>query len=200
MDGSDLAPSRLEHAYLKIADLAEVRKGQPLGLIAYAGSAHLVLPPTRDTAIVARMASEISPAIMPVPGDRLDLALDEAVRILTEGKKGGSVVVIADQVDTEPGLLAKIDTQSVPIQFLVFNGAQSPPESLTAAAETVNGRVEPLTVDSSDITTIVRRAAGKALPAEDAFSNQWRESGYWLVPFIALILLTGFRREEGEGV
>ena len=49
----DPAPSRLERARLKIADLAEARKGQPLGLIAYAGSAHLVLPPTRDTAVVA---------------------------------------------------------------------------------------------------------------------------------------------------
>ena len=61
MESPDPAPSRIERAHLKIADLADIRKGQPLGLIAYAGSSHLVLPPTRDTAVVAQMAAEISP-------------------------------------------------------------------------------------------------------------------------------------------
>lgn len=196
MEQSDLAPSRLQHAYLKIADLAEARKGQPLGLISYAGTAHLVLPPTRDTAIVARMAAEISPAIMPVPGDRLDLALAESVRILTDGQKGGSIVVFADEIDTDQGLLKKVDTQSVPVQFLVVNGAPSPPANLTEAASMLDGDVESLAVDGSDISAIVRRAAGKALPAEDELSNQWQDSGYWLVPLIALILLFGFRREK----
>ncbi len=84
MEQSDLEPSRLERARLKIADLAAARRGQPLGLIAYAGSAHLVLPPTRDTAIVASMAAEIAPGIMPEPGDRLDLALALAQRVLAK--------------------------------------------------------------------------------------------------------------------
>jgi Ca-activated chloride channel homolog len=35
MEKSDIAPSRLERARLKIVDLAEARKGQPLGLIAF---------------------------------------------------------------------------------------------------------------------------------------------------------------------
>lgn len=201
MEQSDLAPSRLEHARLKIADLAEARKGQPLGLISYAGSAHLVLPPTRDTAIVARMAAEISPEIMPVLGDRLDLAITEAVRILIDGNKGGSIVVFADEVDTDRGLLKKVDTQSVPVQFLVIKGSQSPPANVNSAADLVSGNVESLAIDGSDISTIVRRAAGKALPAEDELSSQWQESGYWLVPVMAMILLFGFRREKlGEKV
>ena len=75
MDLADLAPSRMERARLKIADFAAERKGQPLGLVAYAGSAHLVLPPTRDTSVVAAMAAEISPAVMPEPGDDLAQSL-----------------------------------------------------------------------------------------------------------------------------
>jgi len=102
MDQPDPAPSRLERAQLKISDLADARKGQPLGLIAYAGSAHMVLPPTRDTAVVAQMAAEISPAIMPVPGDRLDLALREAVRVLADGDQGGCIVVLADSAAVDP--------------------------------------------------------------------------------------------------
>ena len=45
MDREDLMPSRMERARLKVVDFANGRKGLPVGLIAYSGSAHLVLPP-----------------------------------------------------------------------------------------------------------------------------------------------------------
>jgi Ca-activated chloride channel family protein len=201
MEQPDPAPSRLEHARLKIADLAETRKGQPLGLIAYAGSAHLVLPPTRDTAIVARMAGEISPAIMPTPGDRLDLAIGEAARILTEGQQGGSIAVLADTVDTDPRMLNMVQAETaVPIQFLALNSSgSSPDQTLLSAADILNANVEPLTIDGGDIAAIIRRSAGRSLPAEDELSNQWHEAGYWLVPIVCLLLLGGFRREKREG-
>lgn len=201
MEQPNPAPSRLEHARLKVADLAEARKGQPLGLIAYAGSAHLVLPPTRDTAIVARMAAEISPTIMPTPGDRLDLAIGEAVRILIEGEKGGSIAILADTVDTDPQMLKILQAEiAVPIQFLALNSSgSSPDQTLLSAADILNAIVEPLSIDGSDIAAIIRRAAGRSLPAKDDFSSQWHEAGYWLVPLLCLILLSGFRREKRMG-
>jgi len=203
MEKSDLEPSRLEHARLKIADLCAVRKGQPLGLIAYAGSAHLVLPPTRDTAIVESMAREVSSAVMPTQGDRLDLAIREAGRILREGEQGGSIVVVADGVGVEPQLLQAIkDEVSFPVQFLAVNTPGSPEDkSLVAAAKMLKASVEPLRVDGRDISAIVRRAAGSAAAVGDTSREQWQEEGYWLVPFIALLLLLGFRRKRtGEEV
>ena len=97
MDLDDMLPSRMERARLKVADFATARKGQPMGLIAYAGSAHLVLPPTRDTSIVASMAAEISPEIMPKLGDDLAAALQLADRTL--GDTRGTVVVVADDAE-----------------------------------------------------------------------------------------------------
>ncbi len=94
MNQSDLMPSRMERARLKVADFAAERKGQPLGLVAYAGTAHLVLPPTRDTSVVATMAAEISPEIMPKQGDNLVGALQLAVNTL--GDSGGSIVVLPE--------------------------------------------------------------------------------------------------------
>ena len=94
MDQADLLPSRMERARLKVADFAAERKGQPLGLVVYAGSPHLVLPPTRDTDVVAKMAAEISPEIMPKPGDDLVGAIELATRTL--GDAGGSIVVMTD--------------------------------------------------------------------------------------------------------
>ncbi|WP_193215028.1 vWA domain-containing protein [Luteolibacter marinus] len=193
MDATDPAPSRIERAGLKLADLAQARRGQPLGLIAYAGSAHLVLPPTRDTAIVAGMAAEISPSIMPVPGDRLDLALARA-RDLLAGQ-GGSVLVVADSIDTDPALLEK--PQDLSIQILAINSPGSSQEaSTTAAGRSLGATVTALAPDDRDIDAIVRRAARPPVARAGEGGTRWQEAGYWLVPVIALLTLAGFRREQ----
>ena len=193
----DPAPSRLERAHLKIADLAEARKGQPLGLIAYASSAHLVLPPTRDTAIVAKMAAEVSPEIMPTPGDRLDLALREAARVLADGKQGGSIVVLADAVDAEPAALAALRKDvSIPVQFLAINPPESSQnDSLRAAAKTLGAGVEQINVEGNDIAAIVRHAANAPVARRGQQGERWQEAGYWLTPLVGLVVLASFRRE-----
>jgi Ca-activated chloride channel family protein len=202
METPDPAPSRLERARLKIADLAEARKGQPLGLIAYAGSAHLVLPPTRDTAVVARMAAEISPDIMPAPGDRLDLALRETARVLADGQHGGSAVVLADSVDTDRALLEALRKDfSVPVQFLAINAPESSQnDSLRAAARILGAKVEALDVEGNDVAAIVRRAASAPVAKAGAQGERWQEAGYWLTPLVGLVLLAAFRREENVEV
>ena len=201
MDTPDPVPSRLERAKLKIADLAEARKGQPLGLIAYAGSAHLVLPPTRDTAIIARMAAEISPGIMPVAGDRLDLALREAARVRGEGSQGGGIVVFADSVDADASLLDPLKKElGLPVQFLAINTPKSLQDAtLRAAAKTLGADVAALDVEGEDIAAIVRRASGASIAKAGTQGERWQEAGYWLVPLVALVLLSSFRKEaNGE--
>ena len=94
MDTPDPEPSRIERAHLKIRDLAKARKGKPLGLIAYAGSAHLVLPPTKDTDAVATTAAEVSSRIMPLAGDRPDLAIARAADLLENN--GGTLLFLTD--------------------------------------------------------------------------------------------------------
>ena len=204
METPDPAPSRLERARLKIADLANARSGQPLGLIAYSGSAHLVLPPTRATEVVTQMATEISPDIMPVQGDRLDLALAEAQRILSEVGQGGSVVVFADSVDTDVDMLrdaaAAIKASAqIPVQFLAINSVDSTQsESLQKAAGILNASVVRLDIDDQDVATIVRRAASAPRAQQGDNADRWQETGYWLVPIVAAFVLLSFRREEQE--
>ena len=201
MDIPDPAPSRLERARLKIADLADARKGQPLGLIAYAGSAHLVMPPTRDTPVIAQMAGEISPSIMPEPGDRLDLALMEAERVLKRGKQGGGILVLAEAVDTDPALIAAARKKlSFPVQFLAINSPDSSQDNaLRSAARSLDGKVVPISAGDDDIASIVRRASRTPVAAKGGKGELWQEAGYWMVPAIALIVLLSFRRvEEGE--
>lgn len=191
------APSRLERARLKIADLAQARQGQPLGLIAYAGSAHLVLPPTRDTAVVAQMAAEIGPDVMPIPGDRLDLALGEAARVLEKGELDGSLVVLADTATIDPARADVLRNElPFPVQFIAINTPRSPEDqALRSAARTLDAAVETFDVGGEDVSTIVRRAARSPVAQRGEQAGRWQEAGYWLIPLLALAAAFTFRRE-----
>ncbi|MCO6046607.1 VWA domain-containing protein [Aeoliella sp. ICT_H6.2] len=192
-------PSRMERAHLKIEDLAELRQGQPLGLIAYAGSAHLVLPPTHDTEVVAKMASQVSPAIMPKPGDRLDLAIEQATKLLAQLQQGGSLLVVADtaEIDTQAvAALSKLEP-SFPIQFLSLGGDDSPEGvSIQQAAGKLHAEVQALAVDDQDLTSVISFAERRAFQGLAGESDRWQEAGYWLSPVIALIVALSFRRRR----
>ena len=197
MDTPDPAPSRQERAHLKIADIAEVRQGQPLGLIAYAGTAHLVLPPTKDTSVVAQMAAEISADIMPVAGDRLDLAIKMAGEALGSEGEGGRLLVITDSVGADPKAIrdAQEAAGELPVHFLVINHPDSSDlETLRSVAKGLKAPVQELTPDDADVRAITRAAA--RVPGRGAGDSKarWQEAGYWLTPALALMVAGSFRR------
>lgn len=192
-------PSRMERAHLKIADLAKLRKGQPLGLIAYAGSAHLVLPPTRDTDVVAKMASEVTPEIMPKPGDRLDLAIEQAAKLLSEQQQGGAILVVADSAELDGQTVTRLNEldQSFPIQFLALVDEGSPETtSVQKLARSLHASMEQLAVNDDDINAIVDFAERRASSGIAGESSRWQEAGYWLTPVLALIVALSFRRQK----
>ncbi len=196
----DFAPSRMERARLKVADLAAARRGQPLGLIAYAGSAHLVLPPTRDTSLVSIMAGEIAPEIMPVDGDDLAAALELAGRRL--GEQAGSIVVIADTVAPQnvPALVDFRSRHDVSVQFLAVAHRGTPElDALEQAASALDGGLTLLTPDASDVDAIVRALAHAPVAASATGQRaRWAEDGWWLVPIVAVLVLGSFRRERAR--
>ena len=199
MDLSDLAPSRMERARLKVADFADERKGQPLGLITFAGTAHLVLPPTRDTAVVATMAAEISPAIMPRSGDDLPGALNLATQIL--GDAGGAIVVVADTIAADESRLAEFQNDNrLPVHILAVARPDTPElDAIRRAATVLGADATVMTPDLSDVQSLVKGTAKAPVAARVAGAGaRWAEAGWWLVPLIALISLASFRRIENK--
>ncbi|HOY58859.1 MAG TPA: VWA domain-containing protein [Verrucomicrobiota bacterium] len=192
------APSRIERARLKIADLAEAWKGRALGLIAYAGTAHLVLPPTRDTALAVGMAAAIGPEVMPEPGDRLDLALREANRALRDGQRGGSVVVLADAVGTDLAALRAVEEETpFEVQFLAISDRDaSQDDSLRSAARVLKAALVPISIEDQDVATIARRAARQVGALSEGRGGRWQEAGYWLVPLVGAGVLTSLCLER----
>jgi Ca-activated chloride channel homolog len=190
----DLQPTRLDRARLKIADLLEARKGAATGLVAYAGSAHLVLPPTQDSALVNTMAAALAPEVMPrQDGDDLADAVQLADRTLAEGAQGGSIVVFADAA---PGKLPSFKT-GAPVSLVALlpaDRSRADP-GLSATVSAFNGRLVTLTPDGADISALAKALAREGAPPPIAGeAPRWSEAGYWLTPLLALIALFWFRR------
>jgi Ca-activated chloride channel family protein len=195
MNQSDLLPTRMERARLKVADFASARLGQPSGLVAYAGSAHLVLPPTRDTDVVTTMSAEIAPEIMPKPGDDLAIALRLAAR--TFGDTGGSMVIVTDTVapGNDASLAGFRAESSLPVHFLAIARSGTPElDSIRRAARSMRSSVTVMTADSADINALVRKTAGVSVSTSQEDGVRWAETGWWLTPLLALFSLSTFRR------
>jgi Ca-activated chloride channel family protein len=197
MTTTDLAPTRLDRARQKISDLLEAREGGAAGLIAYSGSAHLVLPPTADSKVVLAMAAALTPQIMPREGDRLADAVALAARVLRDGGKGGSILIVADTVAPGREEALKKSAGQVPVVFF----AVAPPASveadkaLQAAVSALDARLVKTTIDNDDVEALARRLAdrsGASVPPGE--TERWQETGYWLSFLIVALVLGWFRR------
>ncbi len=204
MTTPDLAPTRLDRARQKIADLLKAREGAPAGLITYSGSAHLVLPPTPDREVVTGMAGALSPVIMPREGDRLADAVKLAADVLRDGGRGGSIVVVADTVapgQTEALRAATAGKDPAAWRPPVVVMAMAPPRAVDAdaalkdAVSALDARLVVTTINNDDVQSVAARLSGSgSAPATPGEAPRWQEAGFWLTPFIALLVLGWFRR------
>ena len=196
MENSDVQPSRLERAKQKIRDLMEIRQGASTGLIVYSGSAHLVMPITRDDRIINMMLEDITPELMPVEGDVLTEALKLADRMVGQSGLPGSLLVIADTV--APGQQTDQNAHEItfPVQFLsMLPEGSSLDQGLLTLAKKLDARVERLSIDQADVQQIAGRAETKQAEIVDPKQGERRkDSGYLLLPLIGLAMLMWFRK------
>ena len=106
MDASDVAPTRLEAAKHTLHDLIQRRSGARVGLIAYAGSAHLVLPPTDDPSLLDTFIQALGTDLIGKPGKDLVAVIKQAQRLLAAERSPGTLVLLTDGADT--GQLAEV--------------------------------------------------------------------------------------------
>jgi Mg-chelatase subunit ChlD len=209
MLAQDIQPSRLERAAQKIHDLLAQRPGTRTALVAYAGSAHLVMPLTRDAELVMRFAAELSPAIMPMQGDAAAEALTLAEEQLRKSGLRGSVLLITDGVPAEqlPQLAAYRKQAGVPVQLLAMAAAPGvplPPDSppapvldraaLDKAADALGATLTIVSPDDRDVRWLTRHTETSLVAAStEQTGERWKDMGYWLVFAVAALMLVWFR-------
>lgn len=196
MLASDVQPSRLARAKHKLRDLLDIREGQATGLVVYSGSAHLVMPLTRDKRIVSAMVEDLTPDLMPIDGDALLDALQRAKAMLERSGVPGSALIIADVVSPAQADKLSATGLKLPVQFLsLLPPGTAVDAGLQSAASSLGATVIEMTIEPSDVQRAARGAeASIQSVAASSEGARWQDAGYALLPLIALLSLMWSRK------
>ncbi|WP_395607389.1 VWA domain-containing protein [Pseudomonas sp. B22129] len=191
MDTADVPPTRLTAAKQKLHDLIQRRKGARTALLVYAGSAHLVLPPTDDPALLDTFIQALGTDLISKPGKDVAGVIDQAKRLL-EGTPG-TLLLVTDGADVAQLPALKQHLANSPLQVLVLALGSNP--TLKELASATDAPLGSLTLNEDDLDWI-------ELHAQQHFQNadeqqrllQWKDAGYWLCWPLLLIALLSVRR------
>jgi Ca-activated chloride channel family protein len=221
---ADLPPDRATRARYAIDDLLRAAHDANIGLIVFAGEAHIVVPLTSDVATVRALLQPLSPAIMPEAGDDLAPALDDAGQLLRQaGSRNSKVIVLSDGYDDPDRVLAaakSLREQGAVIEVVGIGTANGAPEmnangsfvqdaqgrsvmaklpigELQGLAAAGGGRYWPLT-DLNGLVNTLRAERSNPLEQDQLASNlrvdTWRNEGIWLLPPLLLLAAAFARR------
>ncbi len=219
MRSNDLQPTRLDRARFKVLDLLEQRTGSRTALIAYAGSAHIVMPPSTDAAVLKLFLDSLDPAIMPNPGTNAASVLPLADQVLADETAIGTILFVTDGFATQdiPALAeysGKGDGASL-VALVVGKdegGVALLPDG-SAVMDPAGGRLD-TSIDTgllqraeseagvavvraetgdNDVRGLIREINSNLQPADDP-NAQWLDEAWWFVLLATVLALPVFRR------
>ena len=120
MNAIDVQPTRLQRAQQKIRDLLALRSGARTGLIAYAGSSHMVLPLTDDAKVIEMYVVSLETGLMPVAGKDPSKALKHAEEILAKETTPGTILFVTDGIAEKYSAAFAEHKKASPHQVLVL--------------------------------------------------------------------------------
>lgn len=202
MNATDVPPSRLEAAKHVVRDLAARRAGAKTGLIAYAGSTHLVLPPTDDRDLLDLFVQALSPELIERAGRDVAGAIDLAAQVLEAERAGGTLLLMTDGAPS-PEKVRERAKAADNLQILVMavgkrdsNGGGIDEPALRALAHAADAPLGSLTGTPDDVDWITLHAQQHFQSVQDANAGpaHWKDVGYWLCWPLALLALLAVRR------
>ncbi len=220
MRSNDFLPTRLDRARFKVLDLIQARTGARTAVVAYAGSAHIVVPPSKDPKVIRLLLESLDPSIMPLPGANAAAVLPLAQQLLGERSASGTLLFVNDGFSAaDVDVLARFaSTPGNPALAALVVGREEGgvalmPDGtpvLSGAGLRLDTRVNLSLLDDiqrqADLTVIRAQATGDTdlhrlqrvmtsnLLLGDDPDAQWRDQGWWLLLPAALLVLIGFRR------
>lgn len=220
MNAVDVQPTRAERAQQKIRDLLALRAGARTGLLVYAGTSHVVLPPTDDRGVLEAYLVSLDPGVMPVPGKEPVKALKAAEEALAEETAPATILFLTDGISERdaPAFAEHRKASRHQVLVLAVGTSQGGPvragktgyvtdarggrvvatldrKGLEALERQAGAFVVGVTADDRDVQQINRRVdtSMKAVQAVDD-RIPWEDAGYY-VCFLALPLsLVWFRK------
>ena len=222
MHASDIKPSRLERARLKLLDLIKARKGGQTALIVYAATAFTVTPLTDDDNTIANLVPSLEPELMPAQGSNISSALELATELLQQsGITHGDVLVITDGMPkSASGTIDALTASGHRLSIMGIGTLEGSPVPLSggfladASGAIVISRLEPaqlqkaalqgsgifvsMQADDSDIEKLADLFASKRIKTQtegtELEADIWQEEGHWLLLLVLPLVALWPRR------
>ncbi len=219
MRSNDLQPTRLDRARFKLLDLINERTGSRTALIAYAGSAHVVMPPTKDVDVIKPFLESLDPAIMPSKGANVAAVLPLARELLAGESAIGTLLFVNDgfdPLDIPPLAEFAAETGAPALAALVVGSDEggvalmpdgSPVRS--ASGGRLDTTIDPVVLrrigneagisvvraatGKSDVLQLMRTIESNLRQAEDP-DSYWLDRAWWLLLPALFLTLLQFRR------
>lgn len=184
--------STLALAQDRIQALAQSQPGWYIGLIAYARSAHMVMPNTRDTELLKLYLNSLVAGMIPGTGRNLSMAVATAVQSQSDKSKPQTVIVVSDNLaassldQAQAPLPKNVNVLMLaPANALSNKAARPILDSLTAEARAFSTR-------EGDVRWLERHVQSHFSRHQSLDNDlKWRDIGYWLIwPALLLSLLS----------
>ena len=167
MNSSDLVPSRLIRAGHKLRDMLDRQAGDDAAFVIYADRPFVAAPLTSDSDVIRQMLPELSTSLMPVLGNRLDLAITEAQALLDRaGASSGRIVVLADGLglDDQSSLTAAKAAHSAGYTLNVLGVGTAEGATLQTsngrAIQTADGQNVTVSLDTDGLSALATAGGG----------------------------------------
>lgn len=222
MLAADVRPTRLEQAKHEILDLLQTRPDAQTAVVAFAGSAHTLVPLTNDIATTQNLLDALQPELMPESGHRADLAVAHGIGLLAQGgHERGRLLLIGSQLDERErsAIATLLEDSSVQLLILGIGTEQGAPiaredgsflkddngailiprlddSGLRRFASEIGGRYQQARLDESDLHALGLLArTGEIVTRDDTTRlSAWLDQGHWLLlPLLLLAACAGRR-------
>ena len=214
MEQGDVQPSRLLRAKQKIIELLELRGDSKTALIAFAGSAHVVMPITNDREMIRHFLDALDAKVMPVPGKLPETIIPLLDNLLSTTNVPGTVLLVGDGATSNTVKAFKDYFETKAAQLIIWGIGKSTNlagegkneaealmadviplqlEQLKALSEYSNGRLILMSYDNSDVNRVNNYIKHNLVIVDDN-SRPWHDSGYPMLFLVAAIFLFWFRK------
>lgn len=217
MNATDISPSRIIRARQSIEDLLNLSKGLKIGLVGFAGNAHLISPITDDLVTVKTYVPALDTDLTKLQGNSFHQALLMGGELLAnEPGDQKSLLVVSDGNFTSTDFskeLATLSSHGIKVHVLGIGTANGAPyKNSSGALHKSQGKLIISKLNTNILQTIAKQGHGiytetvnndagvKAIlrkaehnsPDEQIVSGkvrQWQDRYYWFIfPAVAILL------------
>lgn len=195
----DLSPDRLSRAKFKLYDLLSKKDAGQFGMIVFTGEPFVVSPLTDDGHTISSLLSTLTTDVMPVSGQNLESALQEANQLINDAgyKQGDILVLTADSPSAKAiDLASELARKGIYSSIMPMRADKDLNPLFQHFADSGEGQLLMYSSESNDMEYWLSQSSKNEHLKLNTLDNipLWRDEGRWFLIPALLFFLPVFQR------